>query len=189
MVRNGPGRSGDDVAVKARAAEILESELDSPDPCGADKAFLIVTKASGEYTDGQVDQHRQVLRACQESRLLFPMIVCRSSTRAHDRSDHNPDALVFKHSQQVIEPADYLAACGNDQCSGRLTSTFVSSISRIRTATWSWTPAASRKSACMTCHATFANSIQKESPAFFQHGGVHRGVHRRRCRRSRKGSP
>jgi hypothetical protein len=25
-----------------------------------------------------------------------------------------PDALVFKHSQQVIEPADYLAACGED---------------------------------------------------------------------------
>jgi hypothetical protein len=26
----------------------------------------------------------------------------------------NPDALVFKHSQQVIEPADYLAACGQE---------------------------------------------------------------------------
>ena len=26
----------------------------------------------------------------------------------------SPDALVFKHSQQVIEPADYLAACGQD---------------------------------------------------------------------------
>jgi hypothetical protein len=25
-----------------------------------------------------------------------------------------PNALVFKHSQQVIEPADYLAACGED---------------------------------------------------------------------------
>jgi len=143
----------DYAAVKARAAEILESKLDSPDPSGADKAFLIVHKSYPvKCTDGQVpaqtailttDQPskledyqqdiqqswrcrhaEEVLRACQETRLVTEMMARLLSP--HDRVSlfhgvlqamievTNPDALVFKHSQQVIEPADYLAACGND---------------------------------------------------------------------------
>jgi len=143
----------DYAAVKARAQEILESELDCPDPSAADKAFLIVHKNYPvKYTDGQVpaqtailatDQPpmleayqqdiqqswrcrraEELLRACKETRLVTEMMARLLSQQDRVSLFHGvlramievtkPDALVFKHSQQVIEPADYLAACDQD---------------------------------------------------------------------------
>jgi hypothetical protein len=143
----------DYAAVRARAQEILGSELDSPDPRGAGKAFLIVHKghpvtyAEGEVpaqtailaTDQapQLEAYRQeiqqswrcrhaeeLLRGCRETRLVTEMMA--RSLPPGDRvalfhgvlramiEVTGPDALVFKHTQQVIEPADYLAACDQD---------------------------------------------------------------------------
>ncbi len=141
----------DYAAVKARAQEILESDLDSPDPREADKAFLIFHKAHPlKYSDGQVpaqtailatDQPPQVeayrqdiqqswrcqraeelLRGCKEARLVTEMMARLLPPQDRVSLFHgvlramievtSPEALVFKHSQQVIEPADYLAACG-----------------------------------------------------------------------------
>jgi hypothetical protein len=48
-------RDCDYAAVKARAQEILESELDSSDPHEADKAFLIFHKEHAvQYSDAKV---------------------------------------------------------------------------------------------------------------------------------------
>ena len=143
----------DHAAVKARAQEILESELDCPDPAAADKAFLIVHKNHPvKYTDGQVaaqtailptdqpphlEAYRQdiqqswrcrraeeLLRSCTEARLVTEMMARFLSPQDRVSLFHGvlramvevtkPDALVFKHSQQVIEPGDYLAACDQE---------------------------------------------------------------------------
>jgi hypothetical protein len=145
--------SCDYAAVKARAQEILQNDLDSSDPKEADKAFLIVHKGHPvKYTDGEVpaqtailaaDQPPQVeaylqdiqqswrcrraeelLRGCKETRLVTEMMARLLPPRDRISLFHGvlramievttPDALVFKHSQQVIEPADYLAACGEE---------------------------------------------------------------------------
>lgn len=143
----------DYAAVKARAQEILESELDCLDSGGADRAVLIVHKNhSVEYAEGRAPVHTAILatdqppkleayqqdiqqswrcrraeeflRTSRETCLVTEMMAQLLST--HDRVSlfhgvlramidvTGPDALVFKHSQQVIEPADYLAACGHD---------------------------------------------------------------------------
>jgi hypothetical protein len=53
-------------AVKARAQEILGSDLDSPDPREADKAFLIFHKQRPvEYLDGQVPAQTAIFAADQ----------------------------------------------------------------------------------------------------------------------------
>jgi hypothetical protein len=64
----------------------------------------------------------ELLRSCREARLVAEMMA--QALRPQDRVSlfHGvlramievaaPDALVFKHSQQVVTPADYLAACG-----------------------------------------------------------------------------
>lgn len=140
----------DYAAVKGRAEEILESDLDSQ---GADKAFLIFHKRYPvKYTEGEVpaqttilatdrppelDSYRQdiqqswrcrhaeeLLRGCTETRLVTELMARLLPSRDRVAIFHgvlramievsSPDALVFKHSQQVIEPADYLAACGQD---------------------------------------------------------------------------
>jgi hypothetical protein len=143
----------DYAVVKARAQEILESDLDSPDPREADKAFLIVHKGHPvKYTDAEVpaqtailaadqppqlEAYRQdiqqswrcrraeeLLRGCKETRVVTEMMARLLPPQDRVALFHgvlramievtSPDALVFKHSQQVIEPADYLAACGED---------------------------------------------------------------------------
>lgn len=143
----------DYAAVKARAQEILQSELDCRDPAEADEAFWIVHRNHPvKYTDGQVPAHTAILaadqppkveayrqdiqqswrcpgaedllRECKETRLVTEMMarllppqdrvsLFHGVLRAMIELAH-PDALVFKHSQQVIEPADYLAACGQE---------------------------------------------------------------------------
>jgi hypothetical protein len=143
----------DNSAVKARAQDILGSELDCPLPAGPDKVFLIVHKNYPvKYKDGEVpaqtailaadqppklEAYRQdiqqswrcrsaeeLLRGCKETRLVTEMMaqllppqdrvsLFHGVLRAMIEVAH-PDALVFKHSQQVIEPADYLAACGQE---------------------------------------------------------------------------
>jgi Domain of unknown function (DUF4261) len=143
----------DYAAVKARAQEILGSELDSPDPREAEKAFLIVHKSHPvKYSDGQApaqtailatDQPPQIeayqqdiqqswrcqraeelMRGCSEARLVTEMMARLLPPQDRVSLFHGvlramievtgPDALVFKHSQQVIESADYLAACNQD---------------------------------------------------------------------------
>jgi Domain of unknown function (DUF4261) len=144
----------DYAAVKARAQEILESDLDSPDPREADEAFLILHKQhTVEYSDGQqapaltallatsqppqLEDYRQdiqqpwrcqgaeqLLRGSRETRLVTEMMARLLPPRERVSLFHGvlramtevtaPDALVFKHSQQVIAPADYLAACSED---------------------------------------------------------------------------
>jgi len=143
----------DYAAVKGRAQEILQSELDCPDPATAGETFLIVHKNHPvKYVDGQVpaqtailaiDQPpkleayqqdiqqswrcrgaEELLRACKETRLVTEMMARLLSPKDRVSLFHGvlramievtkPDALVFKHSQQVVEPADYLAACDRD---------------------------------------------------------------------------
>jgi hypothetical protein len=143
----------DYAAVKARAQEILESDLDALDPREADQAFLIVHKDHPvKYSDGrvpaqtailatdqppQLEAYRQdiqqswrcrraeeLLRGCKEARLVTEMMARLLPPQDRVSLFHGvlramievtrPDALVFKHSQQVIEPADYLAAYGED---------------------------------------------------------------------------
>jgi hypothetical protein len=145
--------SCDYAAVKARAQEILESDLGSPDPHGADKAFLIVHKDHPvKYSDAEVpaqtailaadqppqlEAYRQdiqqswrcpaaeeLLRGCKAALLVTEMMARALPPRDRVSLFHGvlratidvaaPDALVFKHSQQVVAPADYLAACGED---------------------------------------------------------------------------
>lgn len=140
----------DYAAVKARAQEILESDLDSPDPREADKAFLIFHKQHPvKYLDGQapaqtaifaadqppqLETYRQdiqqswrcrgaeeLLRGSRETRLVTEMMARPLPPQDRVSLFHGvlramievtaPDALVFKHSQQVVAPADYLAAC------------------------------------------------------------------------------
>ncbi len=143
----------DYAAVKARAQEILQSDLDSSDPREADKAFLIIHKGHPvNYTDAEVpaqtailttdqppqlEAYRQdiqqswrcrraegLLRGCRQARLVTEMMARLLPPRDRVSLFHgvlralievtDPDALVFKHSQQVIEPAEYLAACDQD---------------------------------------------------------------------------
>lgn len=143
----------DYAAVKARAQEILESDLDSSKPTEADKAFLIVHKQHPvEYADAeipaqtvilatdqppQLEAYRQeiqqswrcqgaeeLLRGCKETRLVTEMMAQPLPPQVRISLFHGvlralievtaPDALVFKHSQQVVAPADYLAACSED---------------------------------------------------------------------------
>jgi hypothetical protein len=142
----------DYAAVKARAQEILESELDSSDPGEPDKAFFIIHKAHiVKYVDGQAPAQtpilgtgkpfqfeayapeiqqswgcpraEELLRGCREARLVTEMFARLLPPQDRISLFHgvlramievtSPDALVFKHSQQVVEPADYLAACGD----------------------------------------------------------------------------
>jgi hypothetical protein len=66
----------------------------------------------------------ELLRGCNESRLVTELMARLLSPQDRVSLFHGvlramievttPDALVFKHSQQVIEPADYLAACDQD---------------------------------------------------------------------------
>ncbi len=139
--------------VKARAEEILESDLDSPDAPEVDKSFLIFHKSHPvKYTDAEVpaqtailtaDQPPQLdsyqkeiqqswrcrgaeelLRGCTETRMVTEMMARGLPPQDRILLFHGvlramievtkPDALVFKQSQQVIEPDDYLAACGED---------------------------------------------------------------------------
>ena len=143
----------DYAAIKARAQEILESNLDSPDPREVDKAFLIFHKDHVvEYKDGKMpaqtaifvadrppdladyDQDIQqswrcsaaedLLRCCSQTRSVAEMMAQHLAPQDRVSLYHgvlramieetNPHALVFKHSQQVIDPADYLAACDED---------------------------------------------------------------------------
>jgi hypothetical protein len=145
--------SCDYAAVKARASEILESDLDSPDPDEADMAFLIVHKQYPvQYKDGQVPAQTAILSAdkapdvesCRKEieqswrcsgaedlvrRARVTRLVTEMMARPLPPQDRvslfhgvlramievtEPDALVFKHSQQVVAPADYLAACSED---------------------------------------------------------------------------
>jgi hypothetical protein len=145
--------SCDYAAVKARAQEILESDLDSPDPREADQAFLIFHKSHPvKYADAevpaqtailatdqppQIEAYRQdiqqswrcrraedLLRGCKAVRLVTEMMARPLPPQDRVSLFHGvlramievtaPEALVFKHSQQVIEPRDYLAACGED---------------------------------------------------------------------------
>lgn len=140
----------DYAAVKARAQEILESELDSSDPGEADRAFLIVHKQHPvKYTEGEVPAQTAILAADQPPRPddyaqeIQQSWRCQGANELISRSQENrlvtemmarllppqdrvslfhgvlramievtgPDALVFKHSQQVVAPADYLSAC------------------------------------------------------------------------------
>jgi hypothetical protein len=140
----------DCTAVKARAQEILESDLGSPGPGEDDKAFLIFhTKHPVKYKEGEAppatailatDQSpqleaytqdiqqswrcqgaEQLLRGSRESRLVTEMMARLLTPQDRVQLFHGvlramievtaPDALVFKHSQQVVAPADYLAAC------------------------------------------------------------------------------
>lgn len=65
-----------------------------------------------------------LLRGCKEARLVTEMMARLLPPQDRVSLFHgvlramievtSPDALVFKHSQQVVEPADYLAACDND---------------------------------------------------------------------------
>jgi hypothetical protein len=143
----------DYAALKARVQEILGSDLESPDPREADKAFLIFHRDHPvKYADGEVpaqtailatdkplqlEAYRQdiqqswrcrgaeeLLRGCQEARLVTEMMARPLPPQDRVVLFHGvlramievtvPDALVFKHSQQVVAPADYLAECGED---------------------------------------------------------------------------
>ena len=140
----------DHAAVKARAQEILESELDCSDLAGSDKPFLIVHKNHPvQFATGQVpaqtaifasdkppavENYRheiqqswrcraaeELLSGCHATLLVTEMMA--RLLPAQDRVSlfhgvlravieaTNPDALVFKHTQQVVEPSEYLAAC------------------------------------------------------------------------------
>jgi hypothetical protein len=65
-----------------------------------------------------------LLRTCNETRLVTEMMARLLSPKDRVSLFHGvlramvevtvPDALVFKHSQQVVEPADYLGACNED---------------------------------------------------------------------------
>lgn len=140
--------------VKIRAQELLDSELDSPDPRTADKAFIFVHKAYPiKYKDGvapaqtavlatdkppKIEAYRQeiqqswrcreaeeLLRECSSTRLVTEMMA--RTLPAYDRvklfhgvlramiEATNPDVLVFRHSQQIIEPSDYLAGCDDPE--------------------------------------------------------------------------
>jgi len=65
-----------------------------------------------------------ILRGCTATRLVTEMMAQLVPPQDRIALFHGvlraiievarPDALVFKHSQQVIKPADYLAACGED---------------------------------------------------------------------------
>jgi hypothetical protein len=143
----------DYAAVKAKAQEILECDLDSSDPTDAENVFLIFHKQHLiEYSDAKVpaqtaifvtneapkleayQQHIQQSWHCRgasdllvksKSTCLVTEIMARLlSPQDRVRSFHGvlqamvevtgPDALVFKHTQQVIAAADYLAACSED---------------------------------------------------------------------------
>lgn len=143
----------DFAAIKRRAEEILESDLDSSDPEAADKAFLIIHKQYPvKYSDAEVPAQtsilaadkpprvedytpeiqqswrcrnaEELLRQSKQSRLVTEMMARALSPADRVRLFHGvlqavieiaePIALVFKHSQQVIAPADYLAACDKD---------------------------------------------------------------------------
>jgi hypothetical protein len=138
-------------AVKARAQEILESDLDCSDLAETGKAFLIFHKQYPvKYTDGQLPAQtaifaangppqleayrddiqqswrcrgaEELLRGCKESRSVAEMMARLLPPQDRVSLFHGvlramievtaPDALVFKHSQQVVTPADYAAACG-----------------------------------------------------------------------------
>jgi hypothetical protein len=140
--------------VKARAEEILGSELDCTDSSESDRAFAFFHKKHVvTYTDGgqvpaqtailgtddppQLEKYQQdieqswrckgaedLLRGCQEIRIVAEMMAQLLPPRDRVAIFHgvlrsmievtSPDALVFKHTQQVINPKDYLAACGTD---------------------------------------------------------------------------
>lgn len=67
---------------------------------------------------------QELLRGCNDSRLVAEMMARTLSPQDRIMLFHgvlramiestNPDALVFKHSQQVIEPGEYLAKCDED---------------------------------------------------------------------------
>ena len=61
----------DYAAVKARAQELLESDLGSSDPGESDKAFLIVHKDHPvKYSDGDIPAQTAILASDQPLRLL-----------------------------------------------------------------------------------------------------------------------
>lgn len=146
-------RTCDFAAVKARAQEILGSELDSPRPQNENDVSLIFHKRyTCKYSNGEIpaqtailgsdrppviDSYRQeiqqswlcqhaeeLLRGCVGTRLVTEMMTQFLPPKDRVSLFHgvlramievtSPDALVFKYSQQVIEPADYLAACDRE---------------------------------------------------------------------------
>ena len=137
-------------AIKKRAEEIFESELDSSDPAEADKAFLIFHKERMvEYADGSlpaqtailatdqapdVEEYREAIQqswGCNAAEELVKgctacLSVVEMMSQGLEPQERvaiyhgvlraaievtKPAALVLKHTQQIIEPADYLAAC------------------------------------------------------------------------------
>lgn len=140
--------------VKARAQEILESDLDSTNTQEMEPTFLVFHKGSRRFKveDGEVpaqtailstnqppqleayrkdiqqswrcQRAEELLKDCKEARLVIEMMARHLPPQDRVSLFHgvlramieatNPVALVFKHSQQVIEPADYLAACDQD---------------------------------------------------------------------------
>jgi hypothetical protein len=141
----------DYAAIKARAAELLESELDSSGPM--DKAFLIFHKRHPvQYEEGAVPAQTAILAAdraplvdayedelqqswrCPQAKELLAksrqtLLVTEMMARLLPPQDRvalfhgvlraaidvtSPDALLFKHSQQIVALADYLAACSDD---------------------------------------------------------------------------
>jgi hypothetical protein len=143
----------DYAAIRARAGELLQSEVDSPDPKEADNAFLIFhTEHAVQYSDAKVPPQTAILASdrptapdayaqeiqqswrsrnaeellcgTQESRLVTEMMAHALVPQDRVSLFHGvlqamieltkPDALVFKHSQQVIAPTDYLGACSQD---------------------------------------------------------------------------
>lgn len=140
----------DYMAIRARAQEILKSELDSPNPSEVDEGFLLFHKQhTVRYADGELpaqtailatreilplDKYRQdiqqswrcrgpeeLLRGSKETRLVTEMMARPLPPPDRLSLFHGvlqavieitaPDALVFKHSQQVVSPTDYQAAC------------------------------------------------------------------------------
>jgi hypothetical protein len=140
----------DYAAVKERARQILNAELDSTDPATADNVFLIFHKSHTiKYAEGELPAQTAIMRTDQPVQLAdysavleqswrcanaaelvgacqYPCIVTEMMTRNLPPLDRatiyhgvlqamievtSPHALVFKHSQQVIDPNDYLAAC------------------------------------------------------------------------------
>jgi hypothetical protein len=143
----------DHVAVKARAQEILKSELDSTDVAETDKAFLVFHKQhTVEYAEGRLPAQTAILsadkppnpdvylpevqqswrcpgaadlmRGAVATRLVTEMMATRLPPRERVSIYHGvlramievtaPDALVFKHSQQIVSPANYLKDCSQD---------------------------------------------------------------------------
>jgi hypothetical protein len=143
----------DYAAIRARAAEILNSDVGSSNNDEPDKPCMIIHfQHMVQYKDGeapaqtwilgadrspQLEDYRaaiqqsrrcpnaeELLRACQETKLVTEMMSHGLAPEDRVSTFHGvlramidvtePDALVFKHTDQVVDPKDYLAACDQD---------------------------------------------------------------------------